>query len=134
MFASCERAAEACGEKCGLVTPEDTEGPSRMMQAIGRRYVRYVDQRYRRTGTLWEGRFKSAPIDSEVYLLACSRYIELNPLRARMVRHPRRWSSYQHNADGATDAVPLRAPTIRKSGDLARGTTGGLSGVIRTRP
>ena len=90
-----------------LVTPEKTEGPSRMMQAIGRRYVRYVNQTYRRTGTLWEGRFKSALIDSETYLLACSRYIELNPLRARMVPHPREygWSSYRHNAYGATDAV-----------------------------
>ncbi|MDJ0892576.1 MAG: transposase [Gammaproteobacteria bacterium] len=98
-----------------LVTPEDTEGPSRMMQAIGRRYVRYVNQRYRRTGTLWEGRFKSALIDSDAYLLACSRYIELNPLRARMVRYPReyRWSSYPHNAYGATDAALSEHPLYR---------------------
>ena len=57
-----------------------------MTQAIGRRYVRYLNQTYRRTGTPWEKRFKSALIDSEAYLLACSRYIELNPLRARMVQ------------------------------------------------
>jgi len=58
------------------------------MQSIGRWYVRYVNGNYRRTGTLWEGRFKSALIDSEGYLLVCSRYIELNPVRAGMVDHP----------------------------------------------
>jgi len=90
-----------------LVTPEDAEGPSRMMQAVGRRYVRYVNKTYRRTGTLWEGRFKSGLIDSDAYLLTCSRYIEMNPVRAGMVQHPReyRWSSYRHNAYGATDTV-----------------------------
>ena len=59
-----------------------------MMQAVGRRYVRYVNVAYRRTGTLWEGRFKSGLIDSERYLLTCSRYIELNPVRASMVTSP----------------------------------------------
>ena len=106
-----------------LVTPEDTEGPSRMMQAIGRRYVRYVNQRYRRTGTLWEGRFKSALIDSEAYLLTCSRYIELNPLRAGIVNHPRehRWSSYRHNAYGATDPVLSEHPLYRSLGSSPEG-------------
>jgi hypothetical protein len=67
------------------------------MQSLGRRYVRYVNGAYRRTGTLWEGRYRAAPIDSEAYFLACCRYIELNPVRARMVGHPReyRWSSYR---------------------------------------
>src|SRR5207244_2219436 len=62
---------------------------------------------YRRTGTLWEGRYRAAPIDSEAYFLACCRTIELNPLRARMVRHPRdyRWSSYRAHAQGTTDPL-----------------------------
>ncbi len=90
-----------------LVMPEDTEGPSRMMQALGRRYVRYVNKTYRRTGTLWEGRFKSGLIDSDAYLLICSRYIEMNPVRPGMVQHPGdyRWSSYGYNACGTPETV-----------------------------
>ena len=83
-----------------LATPARADSLPRMMQSLGRRYVRYLNDEHRRTGTLWEGRYRAAPIDSEAYLLACSRYIELNPVRARMVRHPRdhRWSSYRANA------------------------------------
>lgn len=68
---------------------------SRMMQALGRRYVRAFNARYGRTGTLWEGRYKSCLVDSDRYLLACLRYIELNPVRAAMVVQPwdYRWSS-----------------------------------------
>ena len=58
-----------------LLTPNTDEGVSRLMQSVGRRYVRYVNSTYRRTGTLWEGRYKSALIDSVHYLLVCSRYI-----------------------------------------------------------
>lgn len=90
-----------------LITPEDERGPSCMMQTIGRRYVRSVNARYDRTGTLWEGRFKSALVNSERYLFACHRYIELNPVRARMVHDPNqyRWSSHRHNASGHADAL-----------------------------
>jgi putative transposase len=90
-----------------LLTPKETTGPSCMMQAVGRKYVRYVNRRYLRTGTLWEGRFKSALINSERYLLTCSRYIELNPMRAEMVKHPGeyRWSSYRFNALGRQDGL-----------------------------
>ena len=62
-----------------LLTPESEESVSHKMQGIGRKYVRYVNKMYRRSGTLWEGRFKSALIDTDRYLLTCSRYIELNP-------------------------------------------------------
>jgi putative transposase len=88
-----------------LVSSADSLGTSRMMQTIGRRYVRSVNIRRRRTGTLWEGRFKSSTIDSETYFLTCSRYIELNPVRARMVDDvdEYRWSSYRHNANGDHD-------------------------------
>jgi putative transposase len=90
-----------------LVTPRTAESLPRTMQSLGRRYVRYVDSVYRRTGTLWEGRYRAAPIDSEAYLLGCCRYIELNPVRARMVAHPRdyRWSSRHAHAMGAEDAL-----------------------------
>jgi putative transposase len=90
-----------------LITPNDEQGPARMMQAVGRRYVRYINTRYRRTGTLWEGRYKSSLIDSEHYLLVCSRHIELNPVRAAMVADPGqyRWSSYRHSAHGEADLL-----------------------------
>lgn len=85
-----------------LVTPEIEGGVSRMMQMLGRRYVRYFNTIYRRTGTLWEGRFKSCIVDAENYLLVCQRYIELNPVRAGMVTVPEdyRWSSYGVNGLG----------------------------------
>jgi putative transposase len=85
-----------------LVTPETGDGISRMMQSLGRQYVRYFNYTYRRTGTLWEGRYKSCIVDSDEYLLICQRYIELNPVRAGMVDLPEeyRWSSYQANGLG----------------------------------
>ena len=73
-----------------------------MMQSLGRRYVRYFNYTHRQSGTLWEGRFKSCLIESDSYLLTCYRYIELNPVRAGMVKDPAdySWSSYQRNALG----------------------------------
>lgn len=85
-----------------LVTPETEVGVSRLMQTLGRHYVRYFNHTYIRTGTLWEGRFKSCVVDAEDYLLICQRYIELNPVRAGMVADPGdyRWSSYPSHALG----------------------------------
>jgi len=76
---------------------------SRMMQAVGRRYARYINRIYGRTGTLFEGRFKSSLVDAQRYFLACMRYIELNPVRAGIVSHPSEypWSSFRQNASGA---------------------------------
>jgi putative transposase len=76
-----------------------------MMQSIGRIYVQYFNSSYRRTGTLWEGRYKAAIVDDERYLLTCMRYIELNPVRAQMVSSPGEfpWSSYSANACGTAD-------------------------------
>ena len=90
-----------------LVTPMSDYGVSQMMQALGRRYVCYINKTYNRTGTLWEGRYKSSLIDSDAYLLTCMRYIELNPVRARMVEHAGeyRWSSYRVNAQGENDLL-----------------------------
>jgi putative transposase len=84
-----------------LVTPRREDSLPRVMQSLGRRYVRHVNAAYQRSGTLWEGRYRAAPIDSEAYFLACCRYIELNPVRAGMVDHPRayRWSSYRAHAE-----------------------------------
>ncbi|MBK9160189.1 MAG: transposase [Nitrosomonadales bacterium] len=88
-----------------LVTPARTDGIAKLMQSIGRRYVQYINRSYRRTGSLWEGRFKSSLVQAEAYLLTCMRYIELNPVRANMVSDPAqyRWSSYRHNGLGLAD-------------------------------
>jgi putative transposase len=95
-----------------LLTPPDHIAASRLIQIVGRRYVRYFNARYGRTGTLWEGRFKSSLIDSTSYFLTCSRYIDLNPLRAGMVDVPidYRWSSYRRLAVGAADSVVTPHP------------------------
>ena len=90
-----------------LGTPGEEHGLGRMMQALGRRYVRYFNDAYDRTGTLWEGRYKSTLVDTDTYLITVYRYIELNPVRAGMVAGPKDypWSSYRFNALGRRDRV-----------------------------
>lgn len=82
-----------------LLTAIDCDGISAVMQSIGRYYVRYINTSYGRSGTLWEGRFRSSLVDSDEYLLNVYQYIELNPVRANMVGHPKDypWSSYHKN-------------------------------------
>jgi REP-associated tyrosine transposase len=74
---------------------------------LERNYVSYINRSYGKSGTLWEGRHKGCPVSNERYLLACMRYIELNPLRAGMVAHPAdySWSSFRANAMGKTDEL-----------------------------
>lgn len=90
-----------------LLTPDDQSGPATLMRSLGRRYVRYFNDRYRRTGTLWEGRYRSSIVASAEYFFTCSRYIETNPLRAGLVEEPGayEWSSYCCNASGADDLL-----------------------------
>jgi len=90
-----------------LITPWGEDSIPKAVQMLGRYYVQYFNYRYRRTGTLWEGRYKAALIDSEHYLLACMRYIELNPVRAAMVASPSDypWSSYRFNALGESSSL-----------------------------
>jgi len=90
-----------------LMTPSTPEGVSRVMQDLGRDFVRVINRFYRRPGTLWEGRFKSSLVDTDRYCLTCYRYIELNPVRAGMVRQPadHPWSSYHYNALGEPDST-----------------------------
>jgi putative transposase len=89
-----------------LRTPKQAEAVPRLIISLGRRYVQYINRSHRRTGTLWDGRYKSSVIQAETYLPACQRYIELNPVRAAMVEDPAhyRWTSYRANALGRTDA------------------------------
>lgn len=83
-----------------LLSADRAESARVLMKALGQRYVQYVNRTYQGSGTLWEGRFRSCPIQEETNSLACQRYIELNPVQAGMVTHPAeyRWSSYQVNA------------------------------------
>jgi putative transposase len=101
-----------------LMTAADADGIPEVMKLLGQRYVHYINRRRQRTGTLWQGRYRSCLVDSEGYLLACHRYIELNPVRAGMVGHPGdyRWSSYAGNALGARDPVLEAHPVMESLG------------------
>jgi putative transposase len=89
-----------------LLTPKKAEAVPKLLISIGRRYVQYINRTYKRTGTLWDSRYKSSLIQAETYLLNCQRYIELNPVRAAMVEDPAhyRWTSYRANAFGQPDS------------------------------
>jgi putative transposase len=92
-----------------LLTPNTAAAVPRLLMSLGRRYVQYVNRTHRRTGTLWDSRYKSSSVQAERYLLVCQCYIELNPVRANMVVDPAhyRWSSYRANALGAADTLVM---------------------------
>jgi putative transposase len=97
-----------------LASPSEALGLGRMIQWVGRHYVPYFNAKYRRTGTLWQGRYKAAVIDSEKYFLSCSRYIELNPARAGLVAsatdYP--WSSLAHHVGSRPDPLITDHPVF----------------------
>jgi len=90
-----------------LATPQYEDSLGRMMLSVGTRYTRYINATQNRTGTLWEGRYRSSLITSDAYLLACMRYIETNPVRLGLAPDPSvfRWSSYKRNGLGRADAL-----------------------------
>ncbi len=95
-----------------LLTPQTPEGVPRMMQAVGRRYVRYFNDRHGRSGTLWDGRYKSTLVETESYLMACMAYIDLNPVRAGLTVQARDypWSSHAHYAGLRPDRLVTPHP------------------------
>jgi len=97
-----------------LVTPSTEDSLPRTMQSIGRRYAQYFNRCYHRSGALWEGRYKSSLVDTEHYLLCCYRYIELNPVRAGLVRAAEdyTYSSYHTNALGKEDKLITPHPVF----------------------
>lgn len=107
-----------------LASPSTQSGPGNMMKALGERYVQYVNKRYGRFGTLWQGRFRSCLVQDDTYLLICHRYIELNPVRAGMVEHPSLypWSSHRCTAEGRTDPLLSQHPIVSGLGsdDVSR--------------
>jgi putative transposase len=109
-----------------LLTPETADSCALLMKNLGQRYVQSVNRKLERTGTLWEGRFKSGLVRSESYVLACYRYIELNPIRAGMVSVPSqyRWSSYSINAEGkASELIRSHPAYDALGGDVAQRTS-----------
>ncbi len=90
-----------------LISPQHVTGPAAMMKRVGQRYVQFINRKYGRFGTLWQGRYHSSLVDTERYFLACQRYIELNPQRAGLVSHPvdYEWSSYRVHAHGEESRI-----------------------------
>lgn len=105
-----------------VATPRVPQAVSSMMQSLGRRYVQYANHRYKRSGTLWSGRYKSSLIDSEAYLLSCCRYVELKPMFLRLVEDPGdyRWSSFSHNTGVRKDHLLREHKVYRNLGDTSR--------------
>jgi putative transposase len=102
-----------------LVTPRTATAVSRAMQVLGVNYVRHFNRRYTRTGTLFEGRYRSMVIDNETYWFTCMRYVELNPVRAGLSAAPEayRWSSYSANALGTPNAILVPHPLYLSLGE-----------------
>jgi len=116
-----------------LATPETEEGIPQMMQAVGRRYVRNYNLRHARTGTLWEGRYKSTLIQAERYLLACMVYMDLNPVRAGMVADPADypWSSHLHYIGRRGDMLVTPHPLYWALGNTPFSRDEAYAGLVR---
>lgn len=97
-----------------LATPETADGLPQMMQAVGRRYVRWFNDAQGRSGTLWEGRYKSTVIDTDQYLLTCMAYLDLNPVRAGLVGQAAdyAWSSHGHYIGQRMDKLITPHPLV----------------------
>lgn len=117
-----------------LATPSSTEGVPQMMQALGRGYVRYFNARQARTGTLWEGRYKSTLIQAERYLLACMVYIDLNPLRAGLVSDPADypWSSHLHYIGRESDRLITPHPIYWELGNTPFARDAAYAELVRS--
>ena len=117
-----------------LVTPQTADGLPQMMQAVGRRYVRYFNDSQQRSGTLWEGRYKSTLIQTERYLLACMAYIDLNPVRAALAEtagdYP--WSSYSHYVGRRNDRLITPHPIYWELGNTPFAREAAYAGLVQS--
>lgn len=116
-----------------LATPESADALPQMMQAVGRRYVRYFNDRQGRSGTLWEGRYRSTLIQTERYLLACMVYIDLNPVRAGLVAEARDypWSSHGHYIGLQSDKRITPPPLIWELGNTPFAREAAYADLVR---
>jgi putative transposase len=117
-----------------LVTPQEEGGLPKMMQSVGRRYVQYFNRKYGRTGTLWEGRYRSTLIQADRYLLACMVYIDLNPVRAHLVTEPLdyTWSSHSQYVGPRTDRLITPHPTYWSLGNTPFAREAAYAELVRT--
>jgi len=115
-----------------LLTPHQAAACAVMMKQVNQRYVQRLNKSSGRSGTLWQGRFHSGVVPTERYALACFRYIELNPVRAGLVAHPREyyWSSYRTNAEGEPNPVVSSHPSYAALGDSLAGRTAAYRGLF----
>jgi putative transposase len=106
-----------------LLTPSDPARVQDLMKSVAQEHTQYINWRYRRTGSLWEGRYKAAYVESETYLLICHRYIELNPVRAALAAYPGqyRWSSYRCNGEGKANPLITEHDLFRALGSYDEG-------------
>ena len=116
-----------------LLTGHDTGSIGQLMKRLGQRYVQYINRTYRRSGTLWEGRYRSCLAQNEHYVLGCYRYIELNPVRAAMVEHPAdyRWSSYRINGQGESSRLITPHKLYQQLGETAETRTAAYRELFR---
>ncbi len=117
-----------------LATPKTAEGLPQMMQAVGRSYVRYFNDSQQRSGTLWEGRYKSTLIQSDRYLLACMAYIDLNPVRGGLVALPGDylWSSYGHYTGARVDKLITPHPLVWSLGNTPFAREAAYADLVRS--
>jgi putative transposase len=117
-----------------LLTPEQKGGISTLMQVVCSRYAQYINKKYSRTGTLWSGRHKASAIDTENYLLKCYRYIELNPVTARIVNTPEdyAWTSHHHNAWSVRDPLISTHELYRALGQNREQRCSSYRGLFRS--
>jgi putative transposase len=115
-----------------LLTPRDANACASLMRDLGQRYVQYFNRRYARTGTLWEGRFRSCLVGSARYVLACYRYIELNPVRAGLAVHAAdyRWSSHAANAHDHADPHLHQHPAYLALGETEAARRASYAGLF----
>lgn len=115
------------------LTPHAHDSLAQLMKSLNQHYVAYINRTRSRTGTLWEGRFKSCLLHDNAYFLTCMRYIELNPVRAGMALHPRhyRWSSYRANAEGALDPRIVPHPVYLALGNSRAGREAAYQGLFK---
>ena len=116
-----------------LATPQDSDSLPQMMQAVGRRYVRHFNDSQERSGTLWEGRYKSTLIQTERYLLTCMAYIDLNPVRGGLVAEPGDypWSSYGHYVGARNDRLITPHPLVWELGNTPFAREAAYADLVR---
>lgn len=118
-----------------LATPGNEDSISRTLQSVGRNYVQYYNECYGGSGSPWEGRYRATVLDPRQYMLVCSRYIELNPVREGLVKNPRdyQWSSYAANAKGAQDEMITASKQYQKLGKTDKERTKAYRDLFKSK-